>query len=99
MANVVFDSLNDALASLPYARVYQSPFDDENEFHMEVRNEKGGSYSALKELIELAKKDGFKLRNYYEMDDIFGNYNYTAEMYSDKTVECGYSQDRVYVVD
>lgn len=99
MANVEFDSLNEALKALPYARTFQSPFDKDNEFKIEVVNKNGGNYSALKELIELAKKDGFKEKNYYEMDDIFGDYTYTAEMYSDKNVRCSYDQDSVYTID
>lgn len=99
MANVTFDNLNDALRCLPYARAYQSPFDKENEFNLEVSDDKGGNYSALKELIELAKKDGFKMIDYNEGDDFLGIYYYTAKMKSDKKIECGYDQDKVYEVD
>ena len=98
MANVVFNNLNEALRCLPYARVYQNPFDKENEFHIEVSDDKGGDYSALKELVELAKKNGFKMIDYYEDDDFLGIYYYIAKMKSDKKIECSFDQDEIYVI-
>ena len=99
MANVEFDSLNEALRCLPYARVYQSDFDKKNEFHIEVTDDKGGNYPALKELIELAKKNDFKMIDYYEDCDFLGIYYYIAKMKSDKKIECSFDQDSVYTID
>ena len=99
--NYNFKTLNEAVATLPYARVYQSPVQRENFFNIEVSDKNGGDYQALKQLIKLAEKEGYKYDRYYEMSGIFGDYNYTAVMYVDdgKTVDCSYDQTRVYVRD
>lgn len=99
MACIKFNNLNEALETLPYARCYQSPFDKENEFNIQVKHEKGGNYSALKELIELAEKAGFKKVNYYELNGINGIYTYTAEFIepNGREVQCNYSQDGLSV--
>ena len=97
--NISFKSLNDTIEKLSYARVYQSPMQNENEFNIEVKHENGGSYEMLKNLIELAKKEGYKYKKYYEMSDPWGSYHYTAMMYVDEgQVRCYYNQKGVYIV-
>lgn len=98
--NINFSTLNDAVKTLSYVRVYQSPVDKENVFNIEVKAENGGSYEMLKNLIKLAEDEGYKYDKYWEMNDCWGGYHYTAKMYIDEgEVRCYYSQDGVYVVD
>lgn len=94
--NIEFNNLNDALKGLSYARVYQSPLDKSNFFNIEVEYSDGGNYAMLENLIELAKKEGFKYDKYYGMNHFDGDYTYTAIMYSeDGDVECNYYQNSV----
>ena len=99
MACIKFKNLNEALKTLPYARCYQSPFDKKHEFNIEVKHVDGGNYSALKELIGLAKKAGFRKVNYYEHSNINGVYCYVAEFIepNKREVQCHYSQDGLSV--
>lgn len=99
MACIKFNNINDALETLPYARCYQSPFDKEYEFNIEVKEKNGGNYSALKELISLAEKAGFRKVNYYELNGIDGVFSYVAEFIepNKREVQCYYSQDGLSV--
>lgn len=99
--NYNFETLNEAVEQLPYARVYQSPVDHENVFNIDVTDKNGGDYNSLKQLVALAEKDGYKYDKYFEHMGLFGDYHYTAVMYVEdgKTVSCSYDQTRVYVSD
>ena len=97
MFNVSFRSLNEAMEKLPYARVYQSPIQNDNEFCIEVRHENGGDYDALKNLIKLAEKEGYIYDKYYEMHDIWGDYHYTAHLHVDEgRIQCDFGSVHIY---
>ena len=100
MFEIEFKDLNEALKVLPYARVYQSPFDKENEFSLEVKCANGGSYEAFKKLKDLAINEGYLYDNYFEHMDINGDYCFEAKFYVETgKVRTAYRQNSVTKVE